>query len=73
MDNLGIIFHIAPLKRTHVGCDPSLEPSRRNCSNEGSQHMFLLRNKKLSFSYPQNFLLSGALNSPELLCRAACR
>ena len=27
-------------------CDPSLEPSHRDGSNEGSQHIFLLRNKK---------------------------
>ena len=28
---------------------PSLEPSRRDGSNEGSQHMFSLRNKKNIF------------------------
>ena len=27
-------------------CDPSLEPSRRDGSNEGSQRMFSLRNKE---------------------------
>ena len=37
--NLGIISHISP-------CNPSLEPSWRDGSNEGSQHMFSLRNKK---------------------------
>ena len=42
-DNLGIIFLFLSLK--HI-CDPSLEPSRRDGSNEGSQHMFWLRNKK---------------------------
>ena len=26
-------------------CDPSLEPSRRDGSNDGSQNMFLWRNK----------------------------
>ena len=41
--------------------DPSLEPSHRDRSNEGSQHMFLLRNKKLSLTYPHYTLLSGAL------------
>ena len=29
-----------------IFCDPSLEPSRRDGSNEGSQHMFSWRNKK---------------------------
>ena len=29
--------------------DPSVEPSRRDGSNEGSQHMFSLRNKKNHF------------------------
>ena len=43
MDNLGIIGHIPPL---NIFCDPSLEPSHRDSSNEASQHMFLLRNKK---------------------------
>ena len=42
-DNLGIISHISPSK--HI-CDPSLEPSHRDGSNEGLQHMFLMRNKK---------------------------
>ena len=27
-----------------ICCDPSLEPSRRDGSHEGSQHMILLRN-----------------------------
>ena len=42
-NNLGITFHITPL---NVCCDLSLEPSRRDGSNEGSLHMFSLRNKK---------------------------
>ena len=42
-DNFGIFIHIFPQK--HI-CDPSLEPSRRGGSNEGSQHMLFLRNKK---------------------------
>ena len=46
-------------------CDPSLEPSPRDGSNDGSQHMFYLRNnKKLSLNHPQKSTLSGALNSP---------
>ena len=32
-----------------VFCDPSLEPSHRDGSNEGSQHTFLLRKKKIIF------------------------
>ena len=38
-DNLGIISH------ENIFCDPPLEPSLCDCSSEGSQHMFLLRNK----------------------------
>ena len=41
--NLEIIFHLSP---KNIFCDPSLEPSRRDGSNEGSQHMFSLGNKK---------------------------
>ena len=63
-DNLGIISHISTQKRI---CDPSLEPSHQDGSNEGSQHMFLLRNKKkLSLNYPQYPLLSGALDQGEV-------
>ena len=45
-DNLGIIFHIY---HQNIFRDPSLEPSRRDGSNEGSQHMFSLRNKEIFF------------------------
>ena len=42
-DDLGIIFHIS---HKTVLCDPSLEEqSHLDSSNEGSQYMFLLRNK----------------------------
>ena len=41
-------------------CDPSLELSHRDSSNEGSQHM-LGNKKKISLNYPQYPLLSGAL------------
>ena len=45
--------------------DPSLEPSHRDGSNEGSQHMFLFKNKKIIFELssipPQYLLLSGTL------------
>ena len=43
-DNFGIFIHI--FSYISYICDPSLEPSRRDRSNEGSQHMFSLRNKK---------------------------
>ena len=39
--------------RLSIHCDPSLEPSRRDGSKEGSQCMFLLRNKKLFLNYPK--------------------
>ena len=42
-DNLGTISHIF---YKILFCDPSLEPSHRDSSNEGSQYMFSLRNKK---------------------------
>ena len=42
-DNLGIISHFL---HKYILCDPSLEPSRRDGSNEGSQYMFSMRNKK---------------------------
>ena len=42
-DNLGIISIFI---HTNVSYDPSFEPSRRDSSNERSQHMFSLRNKK---------------------------
>ena len=32
--------------KINIFCHPSLEPSRRDGSNEGSQHMFWLGNKK---------------------------
>ena len=38
--NLEIIYHIFSLK---IFCDPSIEPSRRDGSNEGSQNMFVIR------------------------------
>ena len=60
-DNLEIIIPMFPKK--NIFFDPSLEPSHRDGSNEGSQYMFSLRNKKkLSLHYPQYSLLSGALN-----------
>ena len=55
-DNLGIISYIFK-----TFCDPSLEPPHGDSFNEGSQHMFLLRNKKNIFECPQYPLLSGAL------------
>ena len=42
-DNLGKISHIL---HKNIFCDLSLEPSYRDGSNEGSQSMFSLRNKK---------------------------
>ena len=42
-DNFGILIHIFLVKKIYS--DPSLEPSRRDDSNEVSLHMFSLRNK----------------------------
>ena len=44
-DNLGIISLIFPPKK-NIFCDPSLEPSLKDGSNDRSQHMYSLRNKK---------------------------
>ena len=49
-DNLGIIFHITPLKymllpNIRIDSTRRLEPSCRVSSNEGSQYIFSLRNK----------------------------
>ena len=58
-DLLGIILHTTPL---NIYCDPSVEPSHRDGSDEGSQQMFLLRKKeKLSLNFSQYPLFSGAL------------
>ena len=46
----------------NIFCDPSLEPSQGDGSNE-SQHLFLLR-IKLSLNYPQYPLLSESLYLP---------
>ena len=43
MDNSGIIFNITSL---NLCCDPSLEWSSRDDSDDGSPHMFSFRNKK---------------------------
>ena len=43
MDNLVNIFCITPL---NICCSRSLELSHQDSSNEGSQPIFLLRNKK---------------------------
>ena len=59
-DNLGI--NVIFLHK-NIFCDPPLEPSHQDGFNEGSQHTFLLRNKKkLSLNYPNYPLLSGALD-----------
>ena len=44
-NNSKIIF----LLNENICCDPSLEPSRRDGSNDGSQNMFLLGNME---NYP---------------------
>ena len=41
-DKFGIIIHFLP---RNIFCDPSLEPSQQDGSNEGSHHMSSLRNK----------------------------
>ena len=51
-DNLRIIFPTAQNKNIH--CDPSLERSRWDSSNEGPQCMFSLRNK---INYHHNFFI----------------
>ena len=54
---------LSSLLHKNIHCDPSLEPSRQDGSNEGSQCMFSLRNKKkTSLNYRQYPLLSLALS-----------
>ena len=55
--------HPAIFLYKNIFCDPSLEPSRRDGSNEGSQHMFSLRNKKLIFEL---FLIPPLICSSEI-------
>ena len=43
-DSFGILIHFFFIK--NIFCDPSFELSHRDGSNERSQHMFSLRNKK---------------------------
>ena len=78
-DNFGIIIYYLYFF-IKIFCDPSLEPSRRHGSNAGSQHMFLLRNKKkkclsiaiavrkIIFELSLIPLLSGALSLHIYVC-----
>ena len=54
--NLGISSHNSPFKK----CDPSLEPSRQEDSNEGSQHVFSLRKKIFELFSVSSFIWSPA-------------
>ena len=58
------MVHIFPLfLLKNISCDPLLEPSHHNSPNEGSQCMFLLRNKKKYLpSYPESPTSSRALS-----------
>ena len=42
----GIFFGLVIFLHKNIFCDPSLELSHRDGSNEGSQHIFSLRNRK---------------------------
>ena len=57
-DNFGIIFIFF---HKNIFCDLSFEPSWWDGSNEGSQHMFLLRNKKIIFELSSRPPLTGDL------------
>ena len=46
----------------NICCDPSLEPSRRDGSDNGSHHIFMKRPGKISLNF-----LSGPLGSLDLL------
>ena len=41
-DNVGLfsLFYRKKITNKNIGCDPSLEHSRRDCSNDESQHIF---------------------------------
>ena len=53
LETMTIFFH------KNIFCDPSLESSRRDGSNEGSQHMFLLKKKKIIFQLSSIPLISA--------------
>ena len=57
-DNLKIFFLIS---QENIRCDPLLEPSRPDGSNEESQNVLLEEYRKLSLHYPCYTFLSGAL------------
>ena len=56
-----MVLGVPILKHFRVYCDPSLEPSHLHDSNEGSQHMFSLRNMKNHLNYPPKHISSRAL------------
>ena len=58
-DNLGIISHISP--RKNIFCDTSLEPSRRDGSNEGHNICFHREIRNITFELSAISLLSGGL------------
>ena len=58
LDNLGIIFHTRSTSLNKC-CDPLLEPSLRDGSNEGLQYMFSLTNKQ---NYPRIILKKSTLS-----------
>ena len=55
MDSSETIFYF--FFTENICCDPSLEPSQRDGSNEGSQHTFLCR-WNVSLNYPCLLILS---------------
>ena len=61
----GIIPRFSIFLKENIHRDPSLELSLRDSSNEGSQSMFLWKNKDnnyLSLNYPCYSFQYGALN-----------
>ena len=46
LKSMNLILKLAIFLHKNIFCDPSLEPSRQDGSNEGSQHMLFLRKKQ---------------------------
>ena len=55
----------------NTSCDPSLEPSRRDGSNDGSQNVFMEKYGLLSLNYLCYSFLSGALPEGDLVTRVS--
>ena len=54
--------------KENICCDPSLEPSQRDGSNDGSQNMLLWRISEIWIIIPKLSLLPFLIWSTEMVC-----